>query len=285
MKKLFLLLFVLSIIVSCDDQKSKNDSFNSDFDGIELNETVVANFDVDNSNRKISRPSTLQKTDVKSEVNTIERKFIKNGRVVFKTDSISTTKSLITQLVKEHKGYISSENSSKNDKRINQYLTLRIPADQFDSFLKELSKGVKEYDEKSINISDVTERFYDLTSRLKNKRQLEKRYLQILNKAKTVKEILDVEREIGKLREDIESAEGRLKYLSSQISLSTLNITFYKEIKTEVKQTNSFFEAFESGIEAVKNFVLYLISIWPFVILTFIGYLVIRRRKKKKTIS
>jgi len=275
MKKLFLFLFVLSIIISCGENKSVDaDLEETDFGYVSTVMSKTKDHEV--------TPLTPQKTNVKSEVNTIERKFIKNGRVVFKTDSISNTKALITQLVKEHKGYISSENVSKDYKRVNQYLTLRIPADQFDSFLNELSKGVKEYDEKSVNISDVTERFYDLTSRLKNKRQLEKRYLQILNKAKTVKEILDVEREIGKLREDIESAEGRLKYLSSQISLSTLNITFYKEIKKEIEESNSFVEAFKSGIEAIKNFILYLISIWPFVILLFISYLVIRRRTKKK---
>tara|TARA_R110002073_G_scaffold15953_2_gene62074 strand:- start:3858 stop:4688 length:831 start_codon:yes stop_codon:yes gene_type:complete len=275
MKKLFLLLFVLSIIVSCDDQKLKSDN-----SIISLEE---AEYVLDNDFNP--PPLRAQKIQVKKDNTTLQRKFIKNGRVVFKTDSISKTKALITQLVRNYGGYISTENASKNDKRINQHITLRIPADQFDSFLNKLSKGVKEYEEKIINVSDVTERFYDLTSRLKNKRQLEKRYLQILNKAKTVKEILDVEREIGKLREDIESAEGRLKYLRSQISLSTLNITFYKEVETEVKETNSFFEAFESGIKAIKNFVLFLISVWPFVILSFIGYLVIRRRtKKEKTI-
>lgn len=277
MKKLFLLLFMLSIIISCDDKKS------NDIDYVYDSVVVVEEAEVDANYKRAkfkTTPAPLANR-IDSDL-VLERKFIKNGRVVFKTGSISKTKVSITKLVKDYKGYVSSERASKNDKRINQYLTVRIPAVQFDSFLKKLSKGVKEYDEKSINVSDVTERFYDLTSRLKNKKQLERRYLQVLNKAKTVKEILDVEREIGKLREDIESAEGKLKYLSSQISLSTFNITFYKEIKKEVEETNSFFEAFESGIEAIKDFILYLISIWPFVIIAFISYLVIRRRIKRK---
>lgn len=276
MRKLLLLISFLSIIVSCQDKELNKSDKDYNFNAVVLEEAeVVANYD---SKKDFRNPSKeLKKED---HIN-LERKFIKNGRVVFETDSISKTKILITKLVKDYKGYISSENTSKHSNRINQFLTLRIPAEQFDLFLKELSKGVKEYDEKSINISDVTEQFYDLTSRLKNKKQLEKRYLEILSKARSVKEILDVEREIGKLREDIESAEGRLKYLNSQVSLSTLHITFYKEIEDKPEKTNRFVEAFNDGVKAIKTFGLFLISIWPFAILTFIVYLVIRRRLKK----
>tara|TARA_R110001632_G_scaffold53818_4_gene132246 strand:- start:4856 stop:5677 length:822 start_codon:yes stop_codon:yes gene_type:complete len=272
MKKLFLLLFLLSIVISCDND-TPNDNVFSDVGYLE--ETIVTNL--------TARKITPQKLIMENEVNTIDRKFIKNGRVVFKTDSISKTKKRITQLVKENKGYISSENASKNYERINQYLTLRIPAENFDDFLQELSKGVNEFDSKEITVSDVTEQFFDLQSRLKNKKQLEKRYLQILSKARSVKEILDVEREIGKLREDIESTEGRLKYLSSQISLSTLTITFYKEIQDKTEKTNRFVAAFQEGIQAIKTFGIFLVSIWPFAILISIVYLVVRRKFKKRS--
>ena len=90
-----------------------------------------------------------------------------------------------------------------------------------------------------------------------------------------------IEKEIGKLREDIESAEGRLKYLSSQIDLSTLTITFYKEIEAKTEKTNRFVEAFNDGIQAIENFGIFLVSIWPFAILISIVYLIVRRKFKK----
>jgi len=273
MKKLYLLIFVSSIVISCGNEKYNDD--------VDLNETVVSSLQ---ASADYNFESVVKKkSNAKNEEISVNRKFIKNGRVVFKTDSISKTKSRINQLIKQFKGYVSSDNTSKNNTRINQYLTVRIPAKNFDAFLSELSKGVNEYDSKDITISDVTEQFYDLQSRLKNKKELEKRYLQILGKAKSVKEILEVEKEIGKLREDIESAEGRLKYLSSQIDLSTLTITFYKEIEAKTEKTNRFVEAFNDGIQAIKNFGIFLVSIWPFAILISIVYLIIRRKFKKRS--
>ena len=273
MKKLFLLIFVSSIVISCDNKKYNDD--------VDLNETVVSSLQ---ASADYNFESVVKKkSNAKNEEISVNRKFIKNGRVVFKTDSISKTKSRINQLIKQFKGYVSSDNTSKNNTRINQYLTVRIPAKNFDAFLSELSKGVNEYDSKDITISDVTEQFYDLQSRLKNKKELEKRYLQILGKAKSVKEILEVEKEIGKLREDIESAEGRLKYLSSQIDLSTLTIIFYKEIEAKTEKTNRFVEAFNDGIQAIKNFGIFLVSIWPFAILISIVYLIVRRKFKKRS--
>ncbi|MEN8858514.1 MAG: DUF4349 domain-containing protein [Flavobacteriaceae bacterium] len=273
MKKLYLLIFVSSIVISCGNEKYNDD--------VDLNETVVSSLQ---ASADYNFESVVKKkSNAKNEEISVNRKFIKNGRVVFKTDSISKTKSRINQLIKQFKGYVSSDNTSKNNTRINQYLTVRIPAKNFDAFLSELSKGVNEYDSKDITISDVTEQFYDLQSRLKNKKELEKRYLQILGKAKSVKEILEVEKEIGKLREDIESAEGRLKYLSSQIDLSTLTITFYKEIEAKTEKTNRFVEAFNDGIQAIKNFGIFLVSIWPFAILISIVYLIVRRKFKKRS--
>jgi len=273
MKKLYLLIFVSSIVISCGNEKYNDD--------VDLNETVVSSLQ---ASADYNFESVVKKkSNAKNEEISVNRKFIKNGRVVFKTDSISKTKSRINQLIKQFKGYVSSDNTSKNNTRINQYLTVRIPAKNFDAFLSELSKGVNEYDSKDITISDVTEQFYDLQSRLKNKKELEKRYLQILGNAKSVKEILEVEKEIGKLREDIESAEGRLKYLSSQIDLSTLTITFYKEIEAKTEKTNRFVEAFNDGIQAIKNFGIFLVSIWPFAILISIVYLIVRRKFKKRS--
>lgn len=270
MKKLAVFFVLILIFLSCKNPESEAHNLEV------LEEAEYA------SKYDVVPPPRTQNIQLKKDKPTVEKKLVKTGRLTFETDSIFRTKATITQLTKNYEGYISSENSTKNSIRINQYLTVRIPTKKFDSFLEELSKGVNEYDEKTITISDVTERFYDLTSRLKNKRELEKRYLQILNKAKSVKEILDVEREIGKLREDIESVEGRLKYLSNQVSLSTLHITFYKEVKEKSSGENKFLKAFKKGIQGVKTLILGLISIWPFVILLFIVYFIIRRKTKRK---
>lgn len=270
MKKLMLLLLIVLLSVSCNDNANRT----------EVKEMYAVN------SRDYSPPRALRKSaneNIQTAKVEYERKLIKNGRLSFKTDSISTTKKQITQLVNTYKGYISSDNTNRNPTQINQYLTIRIPTENFDPFISELSKGVKEFDFKEIKVSDVTEQFYDLQTRLKTKKELEKRYLQILAKARSVKEILEVEKQLGAVREEIESTEGRLKYLSNQVSFSTINLTFYEELPETTVSENKFVKAFFKGIEGVKSFILFVISVWPFVILLFLVYFVVSRKFKKRS--
>ncbi len=278
MKK-FVLFIIIGFLVSCDENSKSFKSINEipipeKLAVFEEAEVVSEDFE-DTPFRK-----TITSNDSKPLV---ERKLIKNGRVTFQTDSIQSTKKLIANLLKTHKGYVSSENTTKNTYRVNQYVIVKIPVDNFDQFLKDLSKGVNQFDQKEINVSDVTARFYDLTTRLNTKKKVETRYLQILGKAKNVKEILEVEKQLGILREDIESMEGRLKLLNNQISMSTINLSFYQVIDQPSEQPNKFVESFLYGINAINGLSLFVISIWPFVILGLLSFFFIKRRINRKS--
>lgn len=212
----------------------------------------------------------------------IERKLIKNGKVTFETEDLKATRSRISQLVKKHQAYFARESENESGNRMNVHLTIRVVAKHFDSLLGDISKGVEKFEYKQVKIQDVTEEFLDIQTRLKNKKELEQRYLQILKKAKNVKEILEVEKEIGKLREDIESAEGRLKYLQDQVSISTLEVSFYKEIYHETGFGKKLKDSFKDGFSGLKSLFLFLISVWPFLIIGMILWFLFKRRFKRK---
>lgn len=211
-----------------------------------------------------------------------EKKFIKNGRLRFETDDLIKTKSFLTDLIKESNGYISADNQSQSGSRNYNFLTVRIPTKNFDSFMNKLSGEVEKFEMKDITVEDVTERFYDLQTRLKTKKELEKKYLQILQRAKTVKEILEVEREINKLREEIESTEGRFKYLSNQVSFSTLTIQFYKQVGSEPNFGSKIIDSLEDGIKYISSFFLGILSIWPFILIFGMIALFLSRLKKNR---
>src|SRR5690606_18336536 len=81
-----------------------------------------------------------------------------------------------------------------------------------------------------VNAQDVTEEYYDLETRLKTKKEVEARYIEILkSKAKTVEEILIAEDKIRYLREEIEAVEGRLRLLKNKVGLSTIQIEIYQD--------------------------------------------------------
>ena len=76
---------------------------------------------------------------------------------------------------------------------------------------------------------DMTEDYVDLESRLTNLRAEEKQYLIILKEATTVEDLLNVSDYLSAVQGEIETIEGRLKYLDSQTNFSTITISIYEE--------------------------------------------------------
>jgi hypothetical protein len=220
---------------------------------------------------------------VNSEIEITDRKLIKTGDISFETEELLATKKNILTAIKKYKGYVSTDNETKQYGSINYSISVRIPSINFDKLIDEISIGVEEFDQKNIYVQDVTEEFLDVEARIKTKKELEQRYIKILNKANTVSEILNIERQIGELRTDIERFEGRLKYLKSQISFSTLNINFYKTLSTETKFGKEFSNGMDSGWDNLIWFFVALTYVWPFLIIAiFVVFFIVRYERRKK---
>jgi hypothetical protein len=215
------------------------------------------------------------------EIN-VERKLIKEGRVEFETDNINSTRKLIFESIEKYKGYTSSDQEYKSVGRISNTIVIRVPAKSFDLLLNDATKGVTKFDSKNIEVKDVTEEFLDIQARLKTKKELEIRYLELLKKANNVTEILEVEKQVGQLRSEIESIEGRLKYLKSKISLSTLTMTFYQSVPNETEFGNKFKNGFKNGWDNLIWFFVILTNIWPFILIGIGLIFGIRMWKKRK---
>lgn len=200
---------------------------------------------------------------------TAERKLIKEGQIEFETDDLSASRKTIFEAVKKHKGYIASDKEYKEPERKSSTIIIRVPANSFDSLLSDATKGIERFDSKNINVKDVTEEFLDIKARLKTKKELEQRYITLLQQAKTVTEILEIEKQIGQLRSDIESIEGRLKYLQNQVSLSTLTITFYESTPSHSEFGQKLKIGFKNGWDNLIQFFIILINIWPFILIGF----------------
>lgn len=200
----------------------------------------------------------------------VARKLIKEGVVEFETENIQASRQLIFESISKHKGYVSSDQEYNSNNRVSNTIVIRVPASNFDQLLVDATKGVSKFDGKDIKLKDVTEEFLDVEARLKTKKELETRYLELLQKANTVTEILEVEKQVGQLRSEIESIEGRLKYLENQVSLSTLTITFYQEIPNETEFGNKFKNGFTNGWDNLIWFFVLLVNIWPFIIVAIL---------------
>lgn len=215
-------------------------------------------------------------------------KLIKTGSIEFESDDLDATTKGILSAIKKHGGYASNESESKSAFRQNKIITIRVPASKFDVLLEDISSGVDRFDNREISVSDVTEEFFDIVTRLKTKKEIETRYIQLLSKAGNITEILEVEKHIGEMRIEIEGIEGRLKYLNSQVGYSTLTVTYYEQSEVRATLEKGFFAKmannFIRGWDLILGMILGLVTIWPILFIGIGGYYVYRRLRKKKNV-
>jgi len=217
----------------------------------------------------------------------IPHKITKEASLRFETNDLEDTFNRIQTAISANKASIQNHSEGKDYDNVYRNLTVRVPSQNFDAFINAISKGVSYFERKDISSQNVTEQYIDLTSRLNTKRKLEERYLQILQKATKISEILEIEKQISAIREEIEAKEGQLKYLESRVSESTVTIEFYKTIaqKEGVKTSygSKIWTAIQSGFFSLSEFLISIISLWPFIILfCAVAYFIRRRFKRKK---
>lgn len=216
----------------------------------------------------------------------VERKVIKEGNLSFETDDLVRAQLNLDSLIKRHNGYATSDQSFRTFGRESRSLVVRVPAANFDALVAAIDPIALRIDQRDIRTQDVTEEFVDVEARLRTKKELENRYLKLLDRADQVEEILAIEQQIGTLRADIEATEGRLRYLTSQSDYSTLNISFYKTIPTTSEFGHRFKDGVGNGWENFVDFIIWLVNGWPFLIVLVAALVVWRRwRKQRKPIS
>jgi hypothetical protein len=213
----------------------------------------------------------------------IKRKLIKEANLEWETSNIVKTHDFIVSKTPKFDAYIANDKQYKSVYELSNYMTVKVPADKFDDFMNEIQSDVKHFDRKEIKVFDVTEEYVDVATRIKTKKELEQRYLEILKKAATVADILKVETELNTVRRDIETAEGRMKILNHQISLSTFEIHFYETTSVPVGFWGEIGKQFVEGWYLILYGILWLIGIWP-VLLAVVAFAVFiyKRRKKRK---
>jgi hypothetical protein len=232
-----------------------------------------------------AQPINGSEKKLPAQSNMTEQKLIKNGEISFETKSIHDTKSFLQKTISKYNGYISNEKVQDYRNDPTEILTVRVPNQDFDKLIADIGSQVGEFDSKRIDIDDVTAEFVDIEARLKNKKQLETKYQELLAKANNMADILKIEKEISLIREDIEATEGRLRYLSNQVGYSTLTITYYEKKTTAGFNFGSKIgNALSDGGTGFLWFLIAITQLWPLWLvgglIWYVIYKVVKRRKK-----
>lgn len=226
-------------------------------------------------------------TNVSPKLEEQTSQIIKTANYRFQVENIDSATKKIKQIVHKRQGTIANMNLTSSSYEISNQLTIRVPAKSFEILLDELGTQSIYMDYKRISTEDVTEEFIDIEIRLKTKREVRDRYIDILKtKAKTVEDVLKAEEQIRIIQEEIEAKEGRLKYLTSKIAESTVNLEIYQKLEYHEKPSEfdepyvaKIKQGFSNGWSIVKGSLIVLINLWPLVL---VGGLVYWRRNSIK---
>ncbi len=279
--KLILVSIIILATISCGSSSFKQSdgspaSSNTAYAKEEQNADVSKSAGAGNLSEK--------KSDILNVVETA--KIIKTGNLNVEVENYETSIVKIREIIKQSQGYISNEEENHSSYQIYNTLTIRVPKEKFDDILSKIEKTALTVNSKNINMQDVSEEYVDLTTRLKTKKEVELRYLDILKQARSINEILSVENELRVIREEIEAKEGRVKFLDSQVGYSTLTLYVYQQYDNPYKPGffNKIGKALSAGWEGIKIFIVGLFYIWPFWVIlgTFFIWLSWFLKKKKR---
>jgi anti-sigma factor RsiW len=154
------------------------------------------------------------------------RKLIRNATVQLEIVSFDDAVQKVTAFANEERGYVATTSSEKqaNGKLRGQVIVKVLP-ENLDRFLQKV-RGLGELKNQTLGTEDVTKAYLDTDARLKNAHVMEQRLIDML-KTKTgkVADLLQVERELGRVREEVEKMQGELKYWDSQVQFATVAIS------------------------------------------------------------
>lgn len=158
----------------------------------------------------------------------VERKIIYNASLHLIVADTSEALAEIKRLADTMGGFIADSNVWRDEGHPRATVTVRVPAEKLEDALSQFRGLAVEVESESLDSQDVTEEYVDLQARLKNEQRTEAELLQLLeSRSETGKttDILEVHRELGQVRSQIEQIQGRLNYLSNLSSMATVRIT------------------------------------------------------------
>lgn len=212
--------------------------------------------------------------------NQSDRKIVRNAELTLESDTPEEAQKQITSIAESKGGFVVESQQSSSDVRSTTRdivtMTVRVPSETFAAVLEEIRKTASHVIVETVKGQDVTEEFIDIEAALKAKKALEVQFMEIMKRANTVEEALDVQRQLAEVRGEIEKIEGRKRFLENQASLSTIRVRL--QTPAAISASSHGFggrltESFGSGFDIALNFILglvtFVVAAIPFLV--FIG--------------
>ena len=149
-----------------------------------------------------------------------ERKIIKTGSLSYEVKNLSETEEKIAAWLEGFGGYIADTWSNRN----NMNVTVKVPSSSFEDAMNSTG-DFGELLSRSISTENVSENYYDLETRLETRKILQEKLESYLAGAKSISDLLEIERQLNDVTSELESMEKQFRRLSNQIDFSTISIS------------------------------------------------------------
>ena len=281
-KAYFIIMLISLVMVGCSSSSndseidsvmtaSSPDMFRSEaMSGISIN------------NKDISLGNGYSNSNTQSKIQV-------NGSLSLEVTNLDSAILNVKNIIAANSGMITSSNSGYSDQPYVN-INILIPSSEFDGVLEDIKQISSIVNNENIYTNDVTEEYIDIESRLNVMLETEKRFLSLLETANKIEEIVQVEKEIMRIRGEIDSLTGRIKYLTTTTENSQLNLYMIEEMPISGSDDwnigNSFDDSLRTFISFLKNTADFLIGILVFTpiliilgLIGFLGYKFISKRK------
>lgn len=310
-RKVYIPLFILFFsffLISCEKQPDKQTEnlgnqnenlYNSNIKN-ENSSPETKSAPSENQTQKLSKDipkvnKTTENTTVDKVLDT--RMIIKTGTMNIEIDKYDDAEKSILEVVQRNGGIVSSSNVTQNVSGKKQgTISVRIPTDKFDLLLKDINT-IGKVTSQNVKSTDVTEEYIDLEARLKTQKELESRIIKLLQeKARDLSDIITLEDKLASIRKNIESVEGRMKFLKNQSDFSTLSINLFEPSILVTSTGGGFFselwDSVKSGLQGftkiLGGLIMVIIAFLPIIVIALIIFWIIRKiikRKKAKKLA
>jgi hypothetical protein len=216
----------------------------------------------------------------------VEMKIIKTGQVTIEVPQVPAALDQVRAIAESNGGYLSSSNvyTSQNDRKTG-YAMVRIPADRFDTVMQALAPLGKILSS-SEQRSDVTEQYVDLTIQNQSYHAQLDNYYRLMDKATNVEDIIKIQEQIDQITLNLNRVEGQLRYLNSQIDLSTITVNLQEPEPVGGETGYNIVTAINEGIAAffgmISAIIVLVFALIPLIVIGLIVYAVYRYYKKRK---
>ena len=262
----------------------------------------TATFSSETSNQANKTETHSKKEETGTEEIKVEN--ASDRKVIYTADSISRLKiikkqSITSSRVEKYDGYVvdSSMYEDQENGLKNGQITVRVPQEKFQTFIKLVEEGSSKVLESTTSGEDVTEEYVDLESRLTSKRTVEKRLLSFMEDAKKTEDLLQISSDLADVQEEIEAITGRMKYIENKSDLATVTIylaennvqlsgTGKDKLNTWDKTKQQFMKSINFLITAFSSVFIFLVGNLPIIILAggvvLVIVFIIRKAIRKK---